>query len=1082
MPTQIEYGLMSANVYGNYPDIDAVNPVRSAPNTLPVPDGWTQMDAASGYLQNDTSTGFMAGVYVKDNEIVIAYGGTTDENYLDWIRGNLPAGTGLSTGVAVATQVLQAAELCMKVLTDPQFAGKSITFTGHSLGGGLASLMAVYFNKPAIVFDEAFFLKSADSAAVVNSLRTELQKAGYTVPTELVNYVTDSSALSYLTNSWDPSPTRVAREGIVTNISVKGEILSVISDGTLANAGLIGLPFILGSGFLGPAWLVAGGLALLAGTGVGKVNNGQGTAFDLNAKTNLDWGWGLDQEGIAGNPVDLHSMTLLDGLLLSSNFYACLKRHPELMARLFANESYPNNPKLVAKDNLIEVLVKGQYQGKGTLDILSADVIKIDVTAGLTSMNYFDMAIDANGATDLKLVVNVAAALVDADLAAIYSHHNDSGGTQNSLQLAGNAVIFDGATLSASEVQKGMPGLVKLLGRLTETDGGSHNDIAAPNDARWALQTGTGALNYVAAADDKSDIVCGFSGSDVLGGGGGADVLVGGDGADTLEGGPDNDKLYGGNGADAYIFSGQFGKDVVLDSDGQGFVKIDDQTLGESNGSGKRNIWTAKLDSGQFVGLAVYEDQSSSTGKKLVITRAGNTDNTVTINNFDFDAAQSNGYLGIKLSPIQLIALTQGAGTNFWADPNADINGLEGKRTPLGEGSGCKFIVSLGVAAKAGDTVKLNLTGQTGDCKAVLGDDMVDADGATITLAEGQTEVSFALVQDGGLNADSVGTLSVTYQDADGQSQTSNAWTLSLQNHDDPANVITGDTAANAPIVTDNLSGTANADLINGLTGSDLLLGLAGNDSLEGGLGNDILMGGLGADSLNGGDGDDMILGSSTGSFIGTPGSSTDPIVIAQGDHWLWTANGTDADGFRIGFLTGNVTRDEQAGDAANVIDGGAGNDVVFAGTGDDLVHGGDGADDIEGMGGADVLLGDAGNDRIYGDAQATYTTLIDYTAADQHGSDFIDGGDGNDILLGQGGDDAVYGGAGNDKIWGDDRDPLKTPNAVNGNDYLDGEDAPSGAGGKGRLRGETQCSAKSRYARRRAHDHCVPLQIIVGE
>jgi hypothetical protein len=48
---------MSANVYGNYPDVGPVNPVRSGRNTLPVPDGWTRMSAASGYKQNDESTG-----------------------------------------------------------------------------------------------------------------------------------------------------------------------------------------------------------------------------------------------------------------------------------------------------------------------------------------------------------------------------------------------------------------------------------------------------------------------------------------------------------------------------------------------------------------------------------------------------------------------------------------------------------------------------------------------------------------------------------------------------------------------------------------------------------------------------------------------------------------------------------------------------------------------------------------------------------------------------------------------------------------------------------------------------------------
>ena len=98
MPTHIEYSLMSANVYDNYPDSEfgTTNPVRSARNTLPVPDGWTQMNEASGYKQNDTSTGFMAGVYVKGNEVVISYCGTTDENGLDWTLGNLPADTAVS--------------------------------------------------------------------------------------------------------------------------------------------------------------------------------------------------------------------------------------------------------------------------------------------------------------------------------------------------------------------------------------------------------------------------------------------------------------------------------------------------------------------------------------------------------------------------------------------------------------------------------------------------------------------------------------------------------------------------------------------------------------------------------------------------------------------------------------------------------------------------------------------------------------------------------------------------------------------------------------------------------------------------
>ena len=46
--------------------------------------------------------------------------------------------------------------------------------TGHSLGGGLASLMAVFFDRPATVFDEAPFEMSADSKDIVDELMERL--------------------------------------------------------------------------------------------------------------------------------------------------------------------------------------------------------------------------------------------------------------------------------------------------------------------------------------------------------------------------------------------------------------------------------------------------------------------------------------------------------------------------------------------------------------------------------------------------------------------------------------------------------------------------------------------------------------------------------------------------------------------------------------------------------------------------------------------------------------------------------------------------------------------------------------------
>ena len=100
MPTILEYSLFAANVYGNSRD------VRSARNTLAAPDGWA---AISRIVLPD---GFMASAFRQGSEIVISYAGTTDEDLLDWLTGNVPA----ATAAALAPQVLDAAMFYLDVL------------------------------------------------------------------------------------------------------------------------------------------------------------------------------------------------------------------------------------------------------------------------------------------------------------------------------------------------------------------------------------------------------------------------------------------------------------------------------------------------------------------------------------------------------------------------------------------------------------------------------------------------------------------------------------------------------------------------------------------------------------------------------------------------------------------------------------------------------------------------------------------------------------------------------------------------------------------------------------------------------
>lgn len=62
-----------------------------------------------------------------------------------------------------------------------------------------------------------------------------------------------------------------------------------------------------------------------------------------------------------------------------------------------------------------------------------------------------------------------------------------------------------------------------------------------------------------------NDVLKGRSGEDILSGGKGKDLLKGGAGNDKLNGGKGKDKLFGGDGEDSFVFTGNFGRDVVKD-------------------------------------------------------------------------------------------------------------------------------------------------------------------------------------------------------------------------------------------------------------------------------------------------------------------------------------------------------------------------------------------------------------------------------------------------------------------------------------------------------------------------------------
>ena len=106
---------------------------------------------------------------------------------------------------------------------------------------------------------------------------------------------------------------------------------------------------------------------------------------------------------------------------------------------------------------------------------------------------------------------------------------------------------------------------------------------------------------------------------------------------------------------------------------------------------------------------------------------------------------------------------------------------------------------------------------------------------------------------------------------------------------------------------------------------------------------------------------------------------------------------GTGADEIIIpSFVSSTVTASGGArpSNAADTIDGGAGNDTIDGGGGNDVLLGGDGNDLLIGGAGNDTLTGGRGNDTILG---GSGNDLVIWNPGD--GSDVVEGGSGTDTL-----------------------------------------------------------------------------------
>lgn len=201
------YALLSTRVYAALRGV----------NEIFIPTGWTELPE---FIDNGL-TGLYACAYRNNTtgEIVIAFRGTnttiTDGTLQDWA-------TNISSGLGVPNpQIAQAMQFYLDIkATYGASGGSNISFTGHSLGGGIASLMAVFFDKPATVFDEAPFQPTAINPITVAAY------AGL-VPSALL----DPDFLVCQLNPLSIGLIFNGREENVTHYYLEGEAVGIIRTG-----------------------------------------------------------------------------------------------------------------------------------------------------------------------------------------------------------------------------------------------------------------------------------------------------------------------------------------------------------------------------------------------------------------------------------------------------------------------------------------------------------------------------------------------------------------------------------------------------------------------------------------------------------------------------------------------------------------------------------------------------------------------------------------------------------------------------------------------------------------------------------
>lgn len=140
-PTRSDYALLSEHVY-EAGQVNTLN-LQGA--------GWEQVQDL--FIEED---GFYGAVYKKGDQYVVAFR-RTDTILAEHLSTNPAGALGFHTRqIELALDLVAMLQIHKSQQQEPVDLG-NVTFTGHSLGGGLAGVMAILFDRPATTFAAAPF-------------------------------------------------------------------------------------------------------------------------------------------------------------------------------------------------------------------------------------------------------------------------------------------------------------------------------------------------------------------------------------------------------------------------------------------------------------------------------------------------------------------------------------------------------------------------------------------------------------------------------------------------------------------------------------------------------------------------------------------------------------------------------------------------------------------------------------------------------------------------------------------------------------------------------------------------------------